>query len=101
MLTVPVDWCSTRSSVVIRNPERKKNTVTPNPPGTGSTKGSSEWAQNTIKKLTARKPSRDGIWSTGPRGGRGDAIAAIGWTFGDAGGESASVEVTVFINSVR
>ena len=65
-------------SVVMRNPDRKKKTVTPKPPGT--TLANPECATNTIRKLTARSPSSDGMCSDGGRRGatRGSAAATAG-----------------------
>src|SRR5262245_59910755 len=88
MLTVPVVCCSTRISVVIRNPDRKKNTVTPNPPGiAGRYAPMPACARNTIMKLTARRPSSDGMWSAARAARAADDV--IGETGVAAGAFSA------------
>src|SRR5215203_1786371 len=96
MLTVPVICSSVRMSVVIRKPERKKKTVTPKPPGIFSTNGNPACAQNTIRKLTARRPSSDGMCVTG-RGG-GPPLTAIGSAAGAHEG-TGSAEITIVLSS--
>src|ERR1035438_7054597 len=56
--------CSIRSSVVIRYPLRKKNTVTPKPPG--MTFPNPTWLRNTSSTEMARMPSKEGIVSCEP-----------------------------------
>ena len=60
-------------SVVIKNPDRKKKTVTPNPPGTQRL--SPACAAKTIRKLIARRPSSDGMCVLAARG---TAITVVG-----------------------
>jgi hypothetical protein len=55
----PVRAASPRRSVVIKNPDRKKNTVTPKPPGIHFKTPVCD--PKTMRKLTARKPSSEGM----------------------------------------